>query len=296
MYNINETKVKILQSFIIMMKATEKDTTTCTVAGAAEMNSLAVLQFLQGEPHAALNTLKKTLAVLKWQIVTKPSRGDNTSKQRFICRAVTEIDSSQECPFMHQCGSLFPFYASPFQLLQAEDDDRKSLPNKVDHDDDDDDDGTLPFMVVMYNLALVQHAIALDCHRNREITKAALYFQRALQMYECAFRLHREQASSSSSSSSSSSAAACTYAEHQLLLLLATCNNMAFVYSHDCNFGAINDCLELLLDLMMFCDDESFIGEEEEDAILSVNGKAYNFFFSTTIMLEGRLVTLSPAA
>ena len=269
------------------------------VGRVAEMNAHGIVQYLQGQHHAALTTLKKALALLKVRMDKQQPRVSTNKRQRFKCRAVTGIDPSKECPYMHSCGSIFPFYTSPFHLLPAHDDDLSA------HDDDDDaeDDRILPFMVVMYNLALVHHAIALkyrhhtSCSRRRR--DAPLFFQRALQLYEYSLQLHREQQVSLITSSSSDYFSA----EQQLCLLLATCNNMAFVYSQDCNVCAINHCLLLMQDLMQFCDEESeqrpqhLIRRNDSDpALFSVTGKAYNFFFFTSMILEGRLMSLAPAA
>ena len=269
------------------------------VGRVAEMNAHGIVQYLQGQHHAALNTLKKALALLKGRMDNPQPSVTTSQRQRFKCRAVIGIDPSQECPYMHSCGSLFPFYTSPFHLLPAQDDD---LPE--DNDDDDvKNDRILPFVVVMYNLALVYHTIALKYrhHTNwsRRRRDAPVYFQRALQLYEYSLHLHREQHVSLLASSSMDYFSS----EQQLCLLLATCNNMAFVYSQDCNVCAINHCLLLMHDLMLFCDEEAaqppqhlLHRDGSDPELFSMTGKAYNFFFFTSMMLEGRLMNLAPAA
>ncbi|CAB9497983.1 expressed unknown protein [Seminavis robusta] len=264
------------------MKATSSisktDAFTMALMKAVDLNTLSVAHYLHGDYRSALITMKDTIELLRSKMTGPISCLSGSAhchqSPKYICRAVKRASLSEE--EMNEFGALFPFYVRPFHLLPFHEDCAS------------EEDLEIVFMTVMYNAALFHHSVALQYHQISD-PQAALYLPRALQMYENAFKMHENSSWDYASMDSPER----NGSEH-FLQLLAICNNMAFLYSIDCNFVAVNGFLSLLNDLMEYS--EHARARHEGDKML-FDGEDIVFLFTTTLLLhEQQLLTLAPAA
>ena len=227
------------------------------------LNNQAVSGYQAGYHREALTAFTKILLFLQSQ-GRRPCEEEPTDEnQRLAAFAVTAMPLSDEP--MSRFGSLFPFYSSPFCLLDSNNEEED--PAEMDANWRlSEKDEMLQFAVVTYNAALAHHALAIR-------QDSATHFRKAVKLYEVIFRAMQKSWDCSN--------------HEEFLLLLAVCNNVGFIQSHLQNFEALNYCLGFFKDLVDFCD-------EEDPDLLATD--EYLYFFTTALLFQGQQLALAPAA